>query len=121
VDKYHQIPVLIDQSEDADLSEVAEILGYRVVGIRVPASWDGGVLGIQVDPDGAGTFYALCEPTDGNAMEFDNPGASTIVSTAGGLKGLSAVAVYIVGHSVKVACASNVADDRTLILLCVAL
>lgn len=103
------------------MSEAAEILGYRVVGILVPASWDGGNLGIQVDPTGAATFYAVHEPKGGDALEIKDPGASHIVMTTGADKNQVSIGVFIAGHSVKVTCASNVAADRTLILLCVAL
>jgi len=121
VNRYHQVPVLIDQSEDADVSEAAEILGYRVVGILVPASWDGGYLSIMVDPNGNGTFYDLCRPDSGNPATFDDPGASNIVMTAGGVRNEPNQPVFIVGHSIKVKCESNVAGDRKLILLCVTL
>lgn len=56
--QYSLVDALVDQSEDDDLSEVIDIVGFEVLGIITPDTLDGAANDItpQIDP-GTGTFY----------------------------------------------------------------
>ena len=112
MDRYIQRTVLIDISSSTTVSESTDISGYRVVGVQIPASWTAGNITFQVDPNGAGTFYAV-DKLDGNALTLTDPGASNI--------GLIDDTYFLVGKAIKAVAASAQAGDRTLVLLCVAL
>lgn len=104
---YHQVKATISDG-DTESAEV-NILGFRVIGVAFPASWDGANLTFQVDPDGAGTFYDV-EDESASAVQLDDPGASDV--------GLIANTNEVIGEAVKVVASSAVSADRVLILLC---
>ena len=55
---YSFVRALLDISEDADTSEIIDIIGFEVLGVITPGALDGATNNItpQIDP-GNGTFY----------------------------------------------------------------
>ncbi len=113
--------VLVDISEDDDLSEAVDIQGYRVVGVVTPDTLTGnGTLDLilQVDPDGSGTFY---EVMDEAGQDFATAAVWQNVSVDELLQMEIARETHVVGAKAKLALSASQGADRTFKLILVAL
>ncbi len=72
--------VLLDVTEDDDLTEAFDMQGFEVVGIVTPATLTNAdtEFYLQIDPDGSGTFYDVMDEA-GTAFVWTNVGAGELL------------------------------------------
>lgn len=114
MDRYGLKRALIDISESTTVSLAANILGWRVVAVALPAALTGTALTFQIDP-GDGTYRAV-EDKDGAPITL-TVAADKVVMVCDDTH----PDTWLIGENVKVVSGSVEAADRIIWLLCVPL
>ena len=110
--RHHIAKVLIDITDDDQLSTAANIQGWRVVAVALPDALTGSALTFQIDP-GDGT-YRTVEDFDGTELSV-TIAADKVVQ----IGDTDAGPIHLVGVNIKVKSGSAEGGDRVVYLLCV--
>jgi hypothetical protein len=100
----------IDISEDDDLSDAVNILGYEVIGVIVPTGWTAASVTFQIDP-GNGTFYLV------SGLTLTTPTAAQVTYLNAGVLANPALVVCLTGANIKLVSSGAQGADRKVILM----
>lgn len=104
------IDVLIDISEDDDLTSAFSFRDYRLMSIQIPSAWTAANLTFKVSDTQDGTFSDLYD-SDGNQVVVTAAASQTVAVTGAEATALSSCLW------VKIATTAGQAADRTLVVM----
>ena len=116
IDRYTIRYATIDVSDDDDLSNAVELLGFQVVAVIMPAAWTAADIRFQVNP-GDGTFRDVY---DAQGVQLSLPVAASrhvLLAASEPTANVPGGTPIISGQQVKLSASAGQAADRTIGLI----